>query len=255
MTHTTVGSILRSNQAYCGQLCERHTLDLGVAFVCERFSALPEVNQFREVILPPGRRSEEAFEEAESFFAGRGLTCHRWAPAEGRRIDGLGSFLSERGFDEIEYVCLTLSRWVHLNPAPQVRILPARAMRGAYEATFGDAPEAKAAGVARLDDASLDAFVALQDGGPAGRIALHQVGDIGRIIEPEILAGTDEATVERALLSHVLALAQRLQMRTICLPLAVERGERLARFKAAGFEVDGRVIEYHRATEGAGRAR
>ncbi|MCG3132516.1 MAG: hypothetical protein FLDDKLPJ_03367 [Phycisphaerae bacterium] len=254
MTHTTLGSILRSSQAYCGQLCERHTLDLGVAFVCERFVTLPEVNQFREVILPPGRRAEEAFAEAESFFAGRGLTCHRWAPAEGRRIDGLGSFLIVRGFVEIEYVCLTLARWVHLIPAPQVRILPARAMRGAYEATFGDAQEAKAAGVARLDDASFDAFVALQAGRPAGRIALHQVGDIGRIIEPEILAGTDEATVERALLAHVLALAQRLQMRTVCLPLAVERGERLARLRSAGFEVDGRVIEYHREAEGAGKA-
>ena len=50
MQRTSIGALLRANQAWYEQLVERVTLDAGIAFYTAEFPALPETNQFREVI-------------------------------------------------------------------------------------------------------------------------------------------------------------------------------------------------------------
>src|SRR3990172_8473514 len=98
MDRTTVGSLLRSTQAYCSELCEKETLEYGIAYYNPRFSLLPEANQFREVLIEDLARIAEAFEQTEKWFRQQEMFCHRWAPAEGRGTDELADFLTQHGF-------------------------------------------------------------------------------------------------------------------------------------------------------------
>ncbi len=246
MAATTVGSILRSSQAYYGLICERQTLDHGIAFYNSPLAALPEANQFREVVIENPVDLARAYDAAEELFAGLGLMCHRWAPAEGARIPGLAEHLADCGFAERAYDALTLARWIAPQPNPQVRVLPARAMRQAFEATFGPAALERDAAVQRLDQPTMDMFVALCGGVPAGRCALYQVGDIGRVLGPVVLPQFAEQGVAEALLAHALSMGQRLQMRTIVTRLPAEDSAARRLMQSFGFEADGRIFEYHR---------
>lgn len=248
MVATTVGAILRSSQAYYGLICERQTLDHGIAFYSRTFPALPQANQFREVVIENPAEVARAYDAAELLFAGLGLACHRWAPAEGARIPGLAEHLTGHGFVERAFDAMTLTRWTapaHESPEG-IRVLPARAMRAAFEATFGAASLERDAEVQRLDQPSMDMFVALRGAEPAGRCALYQVGDIGRVIGPVVLPRLAGQGIEEALLAHVLAMGQRLQMRTICTLLPAEDAAGQRRMQSLGFAVDGRIFEYHR---------
>ncbi len=98
MERSTVGSLLRSTQTYCAQLCEKQALTYGIAYYSERFAKLPEANQFREVLVDDPARIPAAFDEAERWFKEQGLTCYRWAPADGQASDTLSGFLVSRGF-------------------------------------------------------------------------------------------------------------------------------------------------------------
>src|SRR3989304_5124695 len=98
MERTTVGSLLRSTQAYCSELCEKETLEYGIAYYNPRFASLPEANQFREVLIEDPSRIPEAFEQTETWFRHRELFCPRWAPAEGQGTKELADFLTQHGF-------------------------------------------------------------------------------------------------------------------------------------------------------------
>jgi N-acetylglutamate synthase-like GNAT family acetyltransferase len=252
MEHSTVGSLLRSDQAFCGQLCRKETLQYGIAYYSERFADLPEANQFREVAVEDPARFPAAFEEAERWFSERGLRCHRWAPIHGQPTDELADFLISRGFERRVLAAMKLTDWVDLEPATDVRIVPARAMRAALRETFlaADTPtDLRARELLadacneRLDDPQFDMSVAVVEGRPAGRCALYQVGDIARVMPPALLPDYAGGQVATALLAHVLALAKRLLMRKICAQL--ESGDPAqAAFEQAGFAADGEIVEF-----------
>lgn len=251
---TTVGAVLRSNQAFYQQICQRETLKYGVAFFSEAYAALPQAGQFREVVIDAADAIPLAFEEAETFFDNKGLTCRRWAPAEGAAFAGLAEFLAGRGFAERVSDVMVLAARPAIDRPAGVRVLPARALRAAFQATFQAAGGADAALAGlnaaayaeRLDDAHMDMYVALVDGRPAGRCGLYQVGDIGRMKGLCVMPGFEERGVERALLEQTLALAQRLALPMVC--AAVHRADDRRRrwYEQAGFQVDGQVVEYER---------
>ena len=136
MTASTVGMLHRTSQAYCSQLCEKQTLQYGIAYYAQRFAPLPEANQFREVVVQNGALLPVAFAETESWFGDRQLRCDRWVPAVDQPPDPLGAFLSEKGFRPRRLNAMILTEWIDLHPLPDVRILPARAMRAAFRDTF-----------------------------------------------------------------------------------------------------------------------
>lgn len=255
MQSSTVGSLLRSSQAYCSLICEKETLDAGIAFHSERFHGLPEANQFREVAITDDTDPAGAYAEASQWFSQRNLTCNRWAPAGGQDESGLESALNPYGFRRVERTALTLTRWVESAPADDVKILPARAMRAALENTFADPAfgehptlqDLRAGACAeRMNDPSFDMFLAMVDGKPAGRCALYQVGDIARITDLAVAALPAGHRVERALLSHVLAMAKRLAMRTICAQLESVDTDGRRLHEEFGFSEDGTLVEFHR---------
>jgi len=261
MQRSTVASLLRTTQAFCSQLCEKETLQYGIAYYSHHFAALPEANQFREVCVDDPARIEQAYREAEQAFARQDLFCYRWAPAADRTIDGLEGFLAGQGFRPRRFTALTLVRWVDLQADTRVRVVPARAARAAFRETFFLTLEATGSAAAhemtaeaygqRLDDPQMDMFVALVDQAPAGRCALFQVGDIGRIMDLSATQSVVDNAVRRTLLAHVLALAKRLLMRNICVQIdgGVDPAEQ-AWWEAAGFVPDGTIVEFEREFPG-----
>ncbi|MBI4717035.1 MAG: GNAT family N-acetyltransferase [Planctomycetes bacterium] len=254
MQRSTVASLLRSTQAYCSQICDKETLPFGIAYYSRRFAALPQANQLREVVFDDPGRIAAAFDQAQAWFAQRELVCHRWAPAEGQAPQPIGACLASRGFLPRASVALALTQWPQLEVPAGVRVLPARAVRAAFLASYAglDAPSAaveaqerESAGE-RLDDPQFDAFVAVIDGEPAGRGALYQVGDMARIIDLFIRPVGLDRGADRALLAHLLTLARRLAMRHIYAQVEAEQRGCLELLQRAGFVADGEIVEFHR---------
>lgn len=255
MSGTTCGWILRSEQALCLQLSEKETLDYGIAYYSERFRDHPEANQFREMLIEDESRTEEAVEQAEAWFHKRGLTCHRWAPAEIQNTERLAPILSARGYRDYSFIVMALTKWVDWPASPHVRVLPARAMRAVYRETL-DRHELISSGVdptlvrrvceERLDDAPYEMMVALVDRTPAGRCGLYQVGDIARVMDLSVLPEFANRGVSEALLANVLALAKRLMMRNVCCAVPSTATETVKLLQMSGFVVDGEIIEFHR---------
>lgn len=255
MAHSTVGSLQRSTQAYCLQLCEKETLEFGIAYYSKKYAALPEANQFREVIATEPDQVDRAFAESQAWFESQGLSCHRWAPADGNGSDALTDFLTDRGFALRRYTAMTLTQWAELETPDDVKVLPARAMRNVFREMLDTeakrtSPQAAEQSIEaceeRLDDPQWDMFVALADKKPAGRCALYQVGDIARLTELHVLESQLDRGVKQALTAHVLALAKRLAMRNICLQVDSDDKAMRAWFQSAGFVEDGTIVEFER---------
>lgn len=253
---STVGWLLRSEQAYCLQLCEKETLDFGIAYYNARFREHPEANQFREVWIEDVARIDDAFTQAEEWFRGRGLVCHRWAPAGGAASDELSSFLLGQGFTRRAFAALALAKWADLHPPSDVRVLPARAMRAAFAATLVhfDASRLSVdhnlyrdAYLERLNDAPLEMMIAVIDKTPAGRCALFQTGDIARVMDLTVLPAFLDRGVAEALLANVLAFAKRMAMRNVCTMTPLNDPVRLEWLEQAGFVRDGEIVEFDRA--------
>lgn len=252
---TTTGSLLRTAQAFCLQLCDKQTLDLGIAYYCERFSALPEANQFREVIAADPSEVSGAYRQAQEWFSRNNLTCHRWAPADGRANAALDRFLSAKGFAKRTYAAMLLTSWPHPESGGKVNVLPARAMREAFRQTFlaDDVPEERQrrelladAFEERMNDPHLDMFVAIVESKPVGRGGLFQVGDIARVMVPRVAPAPHKPLVEDSLLAHTLALAKRLTMRRVVTRVGTDDRDRMVRLEEAGFVADGEIVEYDR---------
>ena len=265
MEQTPVDSLLRSTQSLCAQLCDKETLDYGIAYYCEAFPELSEANQFREVVVDDPTNLVQAYEQAESWFRDRELVCHRWAPATGVATAELSEMLIARGFKARTYTAMSLNAWVDVEPVDDVRILPARAMRQAFRATFVDAssPVSKStreivadAANQRLNDPQYDMFVAIVSGKPAGRCALYQVGDIARVLGLSVGDDFSGRGVDRVLVSNALRLAKRLGMSNICTQISSDDDVGRALFTSAGFVAGGSITEFERdsttAVDGSG---
>ncbi len=281
MQRTSTGALLRANQAWYEQIAERVTLSDGIAFYSSRFPALADTNQFREVIADTPEGVARAFDEAEAFYAGKGLTCRRWCPVEGAFVDALDAYLIARGFARRTYDVWTLTQWPQIEKDDSVRVLPARAMRPAFRETFvprpssdadptaapppapqpapQPAPSGGAASAAavqtqaaealedRMADSHLDMFVATVDGHPAGRGGLYQAGDIGCVKGLHVLAGVpSQEKVAMALLAQLTALAHRLALPNVVMQAPAGDTPYQACLRAGGFETDGQIVEYER---------
>ena len=255
MERSTTGSILRTTQAWCLQLCEKQTLSHGIAYYSERFAQLRQANQFREVVVESADAVPSAFSEANDWFEEHNLRCDRWAPADGRANDELADFLVENGFRKQIHTVMTLASWVDLSSVDNVRVLPARSMRAALRTTHienhapGSQTEREMLADAcqqRLDDPQFDMFVATVDGKPAGRCALYQVGDIARVIDLNVLPAFVDADVDTAMVSHALVLAKRLAMRNICVQIDEAEAQQRRLFARFGFVADGTIEEFDR---------
>lgn len=265
MERSAVGSLLRTTQAYCLQLCEKQTMELGIAYYNKRFPDLPEVNQYREVIAQTSSELERAYQEAQAWFTSQGLRFHRWVSADGHASSEQADFLANKGFGVRAQDVLALTKWVDGEIPSGVRILPARAVRLAYQQWLTDLPDPDpnsdlgltqsisdraqwvAANLERLDDPQYDMFVAQIDKQLVGRCAFYQVGDIGRVMDLTVLP-QQAKLAKNALLQYVLAMAKRLEIRNICAQVDALDKAKLQEFEAMGFEAVGQLEQFERPT-------
>lgn len=251
MKRSVVNSLLRTTQAYSIQICEKETLEYGIAYSSEQFPDVADVQQFREVIATEPDTLAKALTEADSYFEECGRRCLVFAPAKGNAEDATNDFFKKHGFERRCFVALALTEWVDISPRDDVRILPARPMRAALRATFENSTDAEICDL-RLNDPQFDMFVAMLDGQPVGRCAFYQVGDIARIMDLHLLPTNAPGDIERQLLRHVLTMARRVEMRNICTLVRADHAEALHLFTDAGFQRDGEIVEFHRpGREGA----
>ncbi|MGB0716817.1 MAG: hypothetical protein ACPGXK_13120 [Phycisphaerae bacterium] len=251
----TIAKLERTSQAACNQICEKQTLELGIAYYSPAFPNSAQLNQYREVIAKDSDQYAAALKEANEWFGEQRLRCHGVAMADGSSPDALIAFLADDGYQCRQFAAMQLTSWGEISVSENVRILPARAMRPALRETFVEderfvaepAPLRADIVSERMDDAAYDMHVALVDGRPAGRCGLYQVGDIARVVELAALEGDHQAATLESLLGHSLALAKRLTMRTICMQVPVEDEMTLDLCRRAGFEQDGTLGEFERA--------
>ena len=253
MAHTTLGSVFRSNQAYALQISQAESLEWGIAYTSPAFPALPDANQVREVTVADERKLPDAYAEVEAYFASRGLQCHRWVPAADQPYETLGQFLWERGYRRRDLAACVLAHWPQLAVPAGLRILPGRPMRAPLRSTFVDPDSGLPAdyqqqwadcGLERLDEASYEAYVAIRGEEAVGRCALFQVGDIGRVIDLYVPVRYRRQGVATALVGHVLAVAKRLLMRTICSEVYADHEGAVRCVEKAGFVRDGKMVEF-----------
>jgi len=255
MERTTVGSVLRTTQAWCLHLGEKETLELGIAYYSDRFPDLPDTNQFREVIATDPDQVVAALDEASQWFQGKALKCHRWAPAVGDASPALAQRLLDCGFHKHTYNAFRLAKWPELQHNDNLRILPARAMREVFRTLIvaNSKRHTQAIRISeaqawneRLDEPQLDLFIAMNGTTPAGYAGLFQVGDIARVLLPVVSPEQSRANVADTLLDHMLTLAKRLTLATIVATLDADDETGRVWLESAGFVADGTIVEFDR---------
>lgn len=142
----------------------------------------------------------------------------------------------------------------HTGGGDSIRVLPARAMKKAYRATFDgsrDAASAEAvrAGIARLDDPNYDSFVAMVGDVPAGRAAYLEVGDIARLADVFVLPEFRRRGVGRALAARFAQLARRLTPRVAVASCDCEDAAAVAFLERCGFAAVGTLTAFDRPAE------
>ncbi|MBI5764338.1 MAG: GNAT family N-acetyltransferase [Planctomycetes bacterium] len=236
----------RSERSLVEQVSQWESLDYGVAYWSAAHPALAEANQLRDVWLADVA-ADEAFARAEDFFAQRGARCGKWTAASSQSEGPVLDLMTSKGWQRVETQVMSLARWNLAEVAvdPAIRILPARAMRKAHRATFGESSAEGDAAVDRLNDSNLDEFVAMVDGVAAGRIGYLSVGDTARITNVFVLPAFRGRRVGMQLIAHVLRLAKRL------LPKALVTGAESAAdqvfLNRCGFDAAGTTVEFRRS--------
>jgi len=239
-------ALRRSDRALAEQISQWESLEFGVVYYSSAYPRLAEANQLRDVWLADVD-GETAYIRAERYYAERGLSCLSWTPASAQPVEPVEKLLRAKGWRRVDVVAMGLVNWDGLKvaPDPSIRILPARAMPKAYRSTFEDDTRSDAARD-RLNDSNLDAFVAMLDGQPAGRISYLSVGDAARLTDVYVPPVFRRHRVGRMLAAHFLQLARRLLPKVVVASVASEDTVGQAFLARCGFVLIGTTTQFLR---------
>ncbi len=253
LKNDSLSAVRRSEQALAEQVAQWEALEFGVAYTSANFPTLGAANQLRDAWLAE-IDGESAFDRTETYFRERNLTCLAWTPAAGQAVEPLEALLAPKGWRRVDSLAMGLTDWAVADAAadPSIRVLPARAMPKAYRQSYTDAEatdDETSAAVERLNDSNYDAFVAIVDGKPAGRVGYLEVGDIARLAELFVAPPFRDKDVGKALMRHFLQLARRLLPRAIVASIPVDDEAGVAFLQRAGFSAVGMITQFVRPSE------
>ena len=246
MINHIASAVRRADQVFSEQVGDKSTLDCGVAFFDVEYPHSAQNNVLREVWVEQSEAMPAAWAQVEQFYSDCGTECCGWVPSLGQSVAVIETFLIDHGLRKQTLAAMGLSAWPTLPVDPSVRVLPARAMRKAFRSLHQDDREADLA-ERRLDHAQFDVFVAMVDAEPAGRCGLLQVGEIADVRNLYVSPAFRRRQVATTLISHVLEMARRLMMKSVCGKIDVENTEGMALLRSCGFEQHGEVVEFWRA--------
>jgi GNAT superfamily N-acetyltransferase len=243
-------AVRRSDRALVEQVSKWESLDYGVAHSSDAFPTLAAANQLRDAWLAE-IDGETAFEQAESYYRLRGLTCRAWTPASDQAIEPLDALLMPKGWRRVDHLALNLADWGarETPPTPTIRVLPARAMPKAFRRSYtesGASDEDTNAAFERLNDSNYDAFVAMSGDRPVGRAAYLEVGDFGRLAELFVAPAHRGQGIGRCLLYHVMQLVRRLGPRAFVASVPADDTATAAYLTHAGFSPAGTLTQFIR---------
>jgi len=246
-----ISAVRRSERALCEQIAEWEPLEYGVAHWSSAIGDLPAANQLQDVWLAD-LDPEAIYEQAESFYQDRGVCCHTWMLAATQGVTPIAGLLEGKGWVRRDLLAMGFLNWDSLRETmdESIRILPARAMPKAYRAALcedgrQDAPFTEA-GIERLNDSHFDAFVAMVEGKPVGRIGYLEVGDIARLAEFAVPSHDRSREISHALFRHFLEMAQRLVPRIVVAGVSMDDDMKRSVFEDHGFSVAGAIAQFHR---------
>ena len=238
----------RSELALAEQASQWESLAFGVAFWSPLFPGSPETNQLRDAWLgePP---DPQTYEKVEAYFASRASRCLRWAPAAQQPVAPLAELLTARGWVEERLSTWGLVRTDAVATAEPgaLRILPARAMPKAFQATF-DSPADGALAVERLNDSRQDMFVAVDAGRGIGRIGYLQVGDIARLTDLFVAPGARRRGTAKTLVARFVQQVRRLGPRATVAVVPPQFAEHESFLERCGFVRGEDLVQFVRAT-------
>lgn len=246
-----ISAVRRSDQAWCEQVCQWESLGFGVAYSARDFTSLAEGQQLRDVWLNQVD-PQAAYEQTETFFGERGLTCSVWALSPEQDVQQAESLLAPHGWQRQDWLAMGLSRWDLASEEVDelIRILPARPMPKAYRQSLSDSAPGDAdgieAGFRRLDDANYDPFVAVVAGEVAGRAGYLEVGDIARLADFFVSQKFRDRGIDRALVAHFLRMARRLLPRAVVARADARDEQAKAFLQSCGFSAAGTLTHFRR---------
>ncbi|HWL92762.1 MAG TPA: GNAT family N-acetyltransferase [Phycisphaerae bacterium] len=247
-----ISAVRRSERAWCEQLGMGESLEFGVAYASTAFPNLREANQLRDAWIADASPSD-VYDKVEEYYRERGLVCRMWTPASGQAVEPVEALLLGKGWRRADLLAMGLvSRDTDglMGDAESIRVLPARAMRRAYRASRlaasgGDETQADA-GAERLNDSRYDAFVAVIEGEPVGRVGYLEAGEIGRLADLWVSPGHRGAGVDRALAAHFLQMARRLLPKYVVACVEASDADGRAILEQNGFAAAGELPRFVR---------
>ena len=245
-------AVRRTNQVYFEQVCRCRLLDCGCAYFNPEYPRLASCNFVGEVLLASA--GSDPWEQVESFYRDKNLTCFRWVPALDQPADAVGELLAPHEFQRNETVALVLPPESDCQLDERFRILGARAMRRAYTRVVAErsrevlelADDLTAVQLERLNNPQYDGFVALLDDEPVGIVTVFQVGEIGRICDLYVMPAQRHGGVARALLSYAVVTARRWALQPICAQVGAENAAGRALLAKLGFQESGTIVSFCR---------
>ncbi len=249
-----ISAARRSERARSELLAEFEKCEFGDAFHNAEFPGIHEANMLQDVWLDQ-LDADTVFDATERLYDTRNTTCCVWMPATIQPLEAIESALLPRGWKRRDLAAAYLSNaWLFdESPPDELRLLPARAMRRAYRATFADdgpaaEPLAEAA-FARLDDASYNAFIAMRGDQPVGRAAYLETGDIARLMDVHVMADVRRQGIGRAMIAHMLQLARRLLPRIVVACPPNDDKTATVFLEHCGFVISGTIPQFIRPVE------
>ena len=242
--------VYQTSQAWAELGTECQSLPFGVVVTHPEFPSHHEGNCVWNVRLDDCSAAD-AFRQVEAFFAHRGLICFGWTPALEQSVDALGTLLEPEGYVRAESLAMALDRPMQERDLLSLELVSARLHPQHYEAVFHLPAQRFSLYMApihlkRLRFPQYEAYAALLDGEPVGRIGLLTGGDVGRI--KSVFVGGDHRRlgVATAMLSHVVSKCRARGCRSVCLEVDADNVQAVRCYERFGFRTVGIIRTFTR---------
>ncbi|MCG3137249.1 MAG: hypothetical protein HJJLKODD_01092 [Phycisphaerae bacterium] len=243
MSYSALSALRRADQIFYEFLAEKEPLEFGLAFHCAEFPWATEYHMLREVTVRSPEQIVAAGREADDYYRQLDLKCGGWAGSVDQEDHILAEHLIGQGFQQQVWRVWQMGDWPTHSAHPQLRIVPARAMRRGYRKLWPDEPAADLA-ERQMDFPQYDMMVGVIEQQVVARGGLQQTGEIGCLRDLWVGELWRRQGIGRSILVFLMEMARRLSLRIVVTRSLQD--DILARhfLTSAGLVEQGELIEY-----------
>lgn len=247
----------KTQRMFVEHLAEPVQLNCATAYSNKALSSVWNANHVRDAALSDGINPDDAFREVEEHFKAAGTRCAFWAintSAPTAHTDPIIAELTARNYKPTHEEVLYLRQLPSLanDSIPGCKIIPARASyrharqlaEEAVRELWGDNDQLVEARLLHLDDPHWDALLVLDDIRAIGGIAVHAVGEIGRIEHVYVVPSHRRRGIARVLMHRALEICARSLFKHVFLSTTQDNAPALNLYGSLGFERVGQSTTY-----------